>query len=189
MTRPTLLALLPHTRTDRACSGPSVPDEHDRCPGSAPIGVAIFEHVRRVLRIPKEVVRCSIRGRDAARSLARRQERRAAAGKPVEAGSGATGSWALESLVCDRVARQVRLVGDALAWRLFNFDRRVVMALSRNDPGAFYDDKRLALSERSMRSSTRGRPSRPTNLRPNEPTPTTERRSKCRGILESRAVS
>jgi len=46
----------------------------------------------------------------------------------------AAGSWDLELLVLDRLARQLRSVGDALAWRLFNFDRRVCLALSRNHP-------------------------------------------------------
>jgi hypothetical protein len=43
-------------------------------------------------------------------------------------------SWALENAVCERVDRHLRSVADALAWRAFNFDRRVIVALSRNQP-------------------------------------------------------
>jgi hypothetical protein len=45
-----------------------------------------------------------------------------------------SGDWLLEQAVFDRVNRQLRAVGDALAWRLFSFDRRILLALSRNDP-------------------------------------------------------
>jgi hypothetical protein len=44
------------------------------------------------------------------------------------------GSWELEQVVFDRIARQLRSVGDALAWRLHRFDRRVIFALSRTQP-------------------------------------------------------
>lgn len=43
-------------------------------------------------------------------------------------------TWDLEIFVCERVARQLRTVGDALAWRTFGFDRRAIIALSRNEP-------------------------------------------------------
>lgn len=42
-------------------------------------------------------------------------------------------TWELEMDVCERVDRQLRSVADALAWRVFNYDRRVIVALSRND--------------------------------------------------------
>lgn len=45
-----------------------------------------------------------------------------------------SGDWDIELLVADRVVRQLRCVGDAMAWRLFDFDRRIIVALSRNDP-------------------------------------------------------
>lgn len=44
------------------------------------------------------------------------------------------GTWALELVLWDRIVRQLRSVGDALAWRCFGFDRRIVIALSRNAP-------------------------------------------------------
>lgn len=44
------------------------------------------------------------------------------------------GTWALEVVLWDRIVRQLRSVGDALAWRCFGFDRRIVIALSRNAP-------------------------------------------------------
>ena len=43
-------------------------------------------------------------------------------------------TWQLEHDVCERVARQFRCVGDALAWRVFGFRRQHVIALSQNDP-------------------------------------------------------
>lgn len=45
-------------------------------------------------------------------------------------------TWRVEDLVFDRVCRQLRAVGDALAWRALGYDRRAVIALSSNDsPG------------------------------------------------------
>lgn len=42
-------------------------------------------------------------------------------------------AWKNEDRVHERVARQLRSVGDALAWRVTGFDRRYILALSRND--------------------------------------------------------
>jgi hypothetical protein len=48
-------------------------------------------------------------------------------------------SWEFEALVHERLARQIRTVGDALAWRRFGYGRRIIFALSRNQsPGPFY---------------------------------------------------
>lgn len=41
-------------------------------------------------------------------------------------------SWRLEELTRERVVRQLRSVGDGLAWRVTGFDRRFILALSRN---------------------------------------------------------
>ncbi|MFU8871029.1 hypothetical protein [Micromonospora sp. SL4-19] len=43
-------------------------------------------------------------------------------------------SWLLEEEVLERVWRQLKSVGDALAWRAFSFDRRIIVALSRGEP-------------------------------------------------------
>lgn len=43
------------------------------------------------------------------------------------------GVWETEDRVHERVARQLRSVGDALAWRVTGFDRRYILAVSRND--------------------------------------------------------
>ncbi|MGW1275575.1 hypothetical protein ACWD4V_01270 [Streptomyces tsukubensis] len=43
-------------------------------------------------------------------------------------------TWRFEHDVCERLARQLRSVGDALAWRVFGFHRPFILALSRNDP-------------------------------------------------------
>jgi hypothetical protein len=52
-----------------------------------------------------------------------------------------SGDWAIDRWVADRVVRQLRSLGDALAWRMFGFDRRYLLALSRNagPPGPFVD--------------------------------------------------
>jgi hypothetical protein len=42
-------------------------------------------------------------------------------------------TWQIEDMVFDRVCRQLRAVGDALAWRVSRYDRRYVIALSSND--------------------------------------------------------
>jgi hypothetical protein len=80
---------------------------------------------------------------DALRGQCTRVRKRLQARKPLPADapelqSGADPtdiqSWKLEIAVCERVGRQLRSIGDLLAWRLFNFDRRVIVALSRNNP-------------------------------------------------------
>ncbi|MEV6242650.1 hypothetical protein [Lentzea sp. NPDC051838] len=54
-------------------------------------------------------------------------------------------TWDLEADVCERVDRQLRSIADALAWRVFNFDRRIIIALSRNQhPGPMVGKKGLA---------------------------------------------
>lgn len=54
-------------------------------------------------------------------------------------------TWDLEADVCERVDRQLRSIADALAWRVFNFDRRVIIALSRNQhPGPMVGKKGFA---------------------------------------------
>jgi hypothetical protein len=48
-------------------------------------------------------------------------------------------SWELEAYISERVARQLRMVGDGLAWRCFGYDRRVILTLCRNaSPGPMY---------------------------------------------------
>jgi len=48
-------------------------------------------------------------------------------------------SWQLEAYVFERLARQLRTVGDGFAWRCFGYNRQVIQALSRNDsPGLMY---------------------------------------------------
>ncbi|WP_319595627.1 hypothetical protein [Streptomyces sp. ID05-04B] len=48
-------------------------------------------------------------------------------------------TWQFEQDVCDRLARQLRSVGDALAWRVFGFHRPFILALCRNQsPGLMH---------------------------------------------------
>jgi hypothetical protein len=42
-------------------------------------------------------------------------------------------SWELEAYVYERLARQLRTVGDGFAWRCFSYNRQVIQTLSRND--------------------------------------------------------
>jgi hypothetical protein len=59
-------------------------------------------------------------------------------------GSHADKDWSGELRVAERVVRQLRSVGDALAWRVFRYDRRAIVALSSNSPpGPFVGKKGL----------------------------------------------
>jgi hypothetical protein len=47
-------------------------------------------------------------------------------------------TWQLERDVCERVVRQLKCVGDALAWRVFGFQRKHIIALCQSaPPGGF----------------------------------------------------
>jgi len=59
-------------------------------------------------------------------------------------------SWELEGDVCERVDRQLRSIGDAMAWRLFSYNRRIIHALSRNDPSGPMAGKKGLLAERTF---------------------------------------
>jgi hypothetical protein len=53
-------------------------------------------------------------------------------------------AWQFEQFGYECLARQLRSVGDALAWRCYHFDRRAILALSRNDsPGPMYGKEGL----------------------------------------------
>ncbi|GGR81773.1 hypothetical protein Snoj_39200 [Streptomyces nojiriensis] len=53
-------------------------------------------------------------------------------------------TWEFEHDVCKRLVRQLRSIGDALAWRAFSCYRPFILALSRNDsPGLMYGKKGL----------------------------------------------
>ena len=72
-----------------------------------------------------------------------RAVKRMRAGKPPQPGAPEPRSgldpadletWQLEHDVCERLARQYRCVGDALAWRVFGFRRGNIIALCQNAP-------------------------------------------------------
>lgn len=78
---------------------------------------------------------------EAARAEVRRVVKRIKRGQgvPIDAPQLPTGAdpsdpdvWRLEDLTRERVVRQLRSVGDGLAWRVTGFDRRFILALSRN---------------------------------------------------------
>ena len=75
-------------------------------------------------------------------AAASRNAKRVAKGRPVEPAE--TGDWDLDRLVYLRVGRQIRSVGDALAWTVFKHDRRVITALSQNEsPGPMFGKQGL----------------------------------------------
>ena len=89
---------------------------------------------------------------EAARNEFSRAVKRMADGKAPQPGAPEPQSgpslretWQLELDICERVARQFRCVGDALAWRVFGFERQHIVALSRNQaPGVMAGKKGLA---------------------------------------------
>jgi hypothetical protein len=83
--------------------------------------------------------------------------KRMKSGRPVQAGApepqagldvGDLATWQLELDISERVARQLRCVGDALAWRVFGFQRRYILALCRNDPPGVMAGKKGLIAER-----------------------------------------
>jgi hypothetical protein len=64
---------------------------------------------------------------EASKNLKRQRSRKMVPDAP-------SGDWEVELAVADRIVKQLRSVGDALAWRAFGYDRRYILALSRNDP-------------------------------------------------------
>ena len=49
-------------------------------------------------------------------------------------------TWELELYIYERLIRQLRMVGDGLAWTCYGYDRRAIVTLSRNQsPGLFYN--------------------------------------------------
>jgi hypothetical protein len=49
--------------------------------------------------------------------------------------------------MCERVARQFRCISDALAWRVFGFERRNIIALCQNAPPGVWAGKAGAAAE------------------------------------------
>jgi hypothetical protein len=85
---------------------------------------------------------------DTRRSECNRALKRLKIGKTADASAPPSGlvqsevdSWQLEAFVYERIARQLRSVGDALAWQRLNYDRRLILTLSRNSPAGKLDGK------------------------------------------------
>jgi hypothetical protein len=57
-------------------------------------------------------------------------------------------TWQLEHDMCERIARQFRCVGDALAWRVFGFQRKYIIALLQNAPPGVMAGKEGLAAER-----------------------------------------
>jgi hypothetical protein len=54
-------------------------------------------------------------------------------------------SWVLEGEVYERIWRQLKSIADALAWKVFGYQRNIIVALSRADaPGPMYGKAGLA---------------------------------------------
>ena len=64
-------------------------------------------------------------------------------------------TWQFEREMCERIGRQYRCVGDALAWRVFGFERRYILALCRNEPAGVMAGKAGLEAERSLVQSAR----------------------------------
>lgn len=56
--------------------------------------------------------------------------------------------WDTELRIAERIDRQLKSVGDALAWRVYRYDRRIIIALSRNKPPGPFVGKAGLASER-----------------------------------------
>jgi hypothetical protein len=63
-------------------------------------------------------------------------------------------TWQLERDVCVRVSRQLRCVGDALAWKAFDYQRNFILVLSRNAPPGPMAGKTGLLAEREFLTRT-----------------------------------
>ena len=61
-------------------------------------------------------------------------------------------NWLLERDVCERVGRQLRCVGDALAWKAFDYQRNYILVLSRNEPPGPMAGKAGLIAERGVRN-------------------------------------
>jgi hypothetical protein len=59
-------------------------------------------------------------------------------------------TWKLEEEVFERVARQLRSIGDALAWRAFGYERRIIVALSRGESAGPMNRKAGVTAEREF---------------------------------------
>jgi hypothetical protein len=77
------------------------------------------------------------------KSEAKRNLERSKKGKPVDQ-AAPSGSWELEHRIASRVERQVRSVGDCLAWKVFACRRDVFFVLSQNEnPGSMFGKEGL----------------------------------------------
>jgi hypothetical protein len=56
-------------------------------------------------------------------------------------------TWELERDICERIGRQYRCVGDALAWRVFGFQRQQIIALCQNAPPGVWAGKKGIAAE------------------------------------------
>jgi len=94
-----------------------------------------FHHFQQTLL--EEILKIQGHGQACARVAKRLRKGRTVPADAPELRSGEDihdpGSWELEADVCERVERQLRSIADALAWRVFNYDRPVIVALSRNE--------------------------------------------------------
>jgi hypothetical protein len=79
-----------------------------------------------------------------------RQESRSLVGKGIKGltdwplaldpANATPAEWEIERLVANRVLRQIRAVGDALAWRVYGYDRGAITVLASNQsPGRIVD--------------------------------------------------
>ncbi|QKW22250.1 hypothetical protein HUT16_27110 [Kitasatospora sp. NA04385] len=60
---------------------------------------------------------------------------------------GEIDTWIFERDLCERLGRQLRSLGDSLAWRAFNYDRRVLLSWCRNMPSGMVAGKKGLAAE------------------------------------------
>ena len=131
------------------------PDEvlgHPRHLAAQPVLAGLIQQLRDCASVNdgyefQQALLRQIDAADAARAAFARAVKRMRSGKPPQWGapdpqSGLDPSrletWQLERDMCERLVRQFKCVGDALAWRVFGFQRKQIIARCQNaPPGAF----------------------------------------------------
>jgi hypothetical protein len=105
----------------------------------------------------QEVLFAALIETEEARNAASRAVKRLQAGGKLQSGApeplsgrdpALLETWLLERDICERVARQFRCVGDALAWRVFGFQRKYIIALCQNAPAGVMAGKEGLVAER-----------------------------------------
>jgi hypothetical protein len=121
---------------------------HRRHQAAQPVLAGLIQQLRECANVKdgyefQQVLLGHLDSADTARDGCNGAVKRMRCGKPPQAGAPEPQSgqdparqetWELERDVCERLVRQFKCVGDALAWRVFGFQRKHIIALSQNQP-------------------------------------------------------